>query len=76
MPTCDDRIIGEGKALAIQTGPNDTVTVRGSPADVEGAVKEINEVVEEAKTDEIESGYVCPSFGSAIGMGAKTLSNR
>lgn len=58
MLTRGDRIIGEGKALAIQFGPNDTVIVRGSPADVAGAVKEINEAVEEAKTDEIESGYV------------------
>lgn len=58
MLTHGDRIIGEGKALAIQFGPNDTVIVRGSPAEVAGAVKEINEVVEEAKTDEIESGYV------------------
>jgi hypothetical protein len=60
MLTGGNRIIGEGKALAVQLGSNDTVTVRGSPADVAVAVKEINEVVEEAKTDEIESGYVRP----------------
>lgn len=63
-----NRIIGEDKALAIQIGPNDMVTVRGSPEDVAGAVKEINEVVEEAKTDEIESGYVRHSFCSTTGM--------
>ena len=63
-----DRIIGEGKALTIQIGPDDTVTVRGSSADVAGAVKEISEIVEQAKTDEIESGYVRPSFGSTIGI--------
>ena len=58
MLTGSNRIIGEGKALAVQLGPNDTVTIRGSPADVAGAVKEINEVVEEARTNEIESGFV------------------
>jgi len=66
--TRGNRIIGEDKALAIQIGPNDTVTVRGSPEDVAGAVKEINEVVEEAKTDEIESGYVRHSFCLTTGM--------
>ena len=76
MLTGSNRIIGEGKALAIQLGPNDTVTVRGSPADVAGAVKEINEVVEEAKTDEIESGFVRPPFGSTIGKGTEPLSKR
>ena len=68
MLTRGNRIIGEDKALAIQIGPNDTVTVRGSPEDVAGAVKEINEVVEEAKTDEIESGYVRHSFCLTTGM--------
>jgi uncharacterized protein YqgV (UPF0045/DUF77 family) len=64
-----DRIIGEGKALAIQIGPDDTVIVRGSLADVARAVKEINEVVQEAKTDEIESGYVRASFRSSTCYG-------
>lgn len=74
--TGGNRIIGEGKALAIQLGPNDMVTVRGSPADVAGAVKEVKEVVEEAKMDEIESGFVRHSFGSTTCMGTELLSNR
>jgi len=75
MLTGGNRIIGEGKALAVQVGPNDTVTVRGSPADVAGAVNEINEVVEEAKADEIESGYVRPSFGPTTNIGTKSPPN-
>jgi hypothetical protein len=66
MLTHGDRIIGENKALAIQFGPGDMVTVRESSADVVDAVNEINKVVEEAKTDETESGYVRPSFSSTI----------
>jgi hypothetical protein len=62
MLTHGHRIIGEGKALAIGIGPDDLVTIRGAHADVADAIKEINQVVEEAKTDEIESGYVCPGF--------------
>ncbi|KAI0032235.1 hypothetical protein K488DRAFT_86037 [Vararia minispora EC-137] len=57
-------IIGEEKALAIKVGADvgdstteDVILVRGASADVDRAVKEIQEIVENAKNDLILSGY-------------------
>lgn len=40
------------------TGHEDIVVIRGSPADVDRATKDILRIVEEAKNDAIDSGYV------------------
>ena len=59
------RIIGEDKALSIKVGAEagdpstqDVIMVRGVSADVDRAVKEILQVVEDAKNDAIVSSYV------------------
>jgi KH domain len=55
------RLIGEGRALAIDVGGNgqeDIVVIRGSAADVDRATKDILRIVEEAKNDAIDSSYV------------------
>lgn len=56
-----NRLIGEGRALAIDVGGNgheDIVVIRGSPADVDRATKDILRIVEEAKNDAIDSSHV------------------
>ncbi|CCM01498.1 uncharacterized protein FIBRA_03552 [Fibroporia radiculosa] len=57
-------IIGEDKTLSIKVGADagdtsteDVILVRGISADVDRAVKEILKIVEDAKNDEIVSGY-------------------
>lgn len=58
------RIIGEDKALSIKIGEEagaetaDFILVRGASADVDRAVKEIYEIVENAKNDIIDNSYV------------------
>ena len=59
-------IIGEDKALSIKVGtdagiPDDenVILVRGITSDVNRAAKEILQIVEDAKNDEIVSSYVC-----------------
>ena len=60
-----NRIIGEEKTLSIKFGKDagdasseDIVVVRGGRADVDRAIKEIKQIVEDAKNDEIVSSYV------------------
>ncbi|EIN11853.1 hypothetical protein PUNSTDRAFT_99129 [Punctularia strigosozonata HHB-11173 SS5] len=57
-------IIGEEKTLSIKLGKDvgdstteDIIVVRGARADVDRAVKEIKQIVEDAKNDEIVSSY-------------------
>lgn len=55
------RLIGEGRALAIDVGGDgqeDIVVIRGSPAAVDRATKDILRIVEEAKNDAIDSSYM------------------
>ena len=59
------RIIGEDKTLSIKLGADagdptteDIIVVRGISADVNRAVKEIEQIVEAAKNDEIINSYV------------------
>lgn len=58
-------IIGEDKTLVIKFGADagenateETVLIRGISADVDRAVKEILQIVESAKNDEIINSYV------------------
>lgn len=54
-------LIGEDRGLAIEvggTGHEDIVVIRGTPADVDRATKDILRIVEEAKNDAIDSSYV------------------
>ena len=58
-------IIGEDKTLSIKLGAEagdanteDIIVVRGISADVNRAVKEIEQIVEAAKNDEIVNSYV------------------
>lgn len=58
------RIIGEDKALSIKIGKDaggatsDFILVRGASSDVDRAVKEIYEIVENAKSELIDNSYV------------------
>jgi hypothetical protein len=64
MPDYFERIIGEDKTLSIKLGTaagqstEDAILVRGASADVDRAVKEILQIVENAKNDEIVNSYV------------------
>jgi hypothetical protein len=65
------RIIGEDKVLSIKVGSQaklgpsalplgqDDILIRGPSSEVDRAVREINKIVEDAKNDEIDNGYVC-----------------
>ena len=68
-----NRIIGEDKALSIKIGleaggdTEDVILVRGASDDVDRAVKEILQIVENARTEQIDNSYVSsihfpPSF--------------
>lgn len=66
-------IIGEDKALSIKVGADagipdneDVILVRGITSDVNRAVKEILQIVEDAKNDEIVSSYVCGHLGNSF----------
>ncbi|CAG8647317.1 4256_t:CDS:10, partial [Acaulospora colombiana] len=53
-------LIGEGRALSIEVGGNgqeDIVVIRGTPAEVDRATKDILMIVEEAKNDATASAY-------------------
>lgn len=59
------RIIGEDTTLSIKVGAEaadpatqDIIVVRGVSADVDRAVKEILQIVEDAKNDEIVNSHV------------------
>ena len=58
------RIIGEDKTLSIKIGEEaggetpDFILVRGVSADVDRAVKEIYDIVENAKNELIDNSYV------------------
>ena len=63
--SCEHSIIGEDKTLSIKLGADagdatteDIIVVRGISADVNRAVKEIEQIVEAAKNDEIINSYV------------------
>lgn len=58
-------IIGEDKTLSIKVGADaqdaageDIILVRGTSTDVDRAVKEIRQIVEDAKNDEIVNSFV------------------
>jgi hypothetical protein len=57
-------IIGEDKTLSIKVGADagessdDVILIRGASSDVDRAVKEIQQIVENAKNDEIVNSYV------------------
>lgn len=57
-------IIGEDKALSIKVGAEageatqDVILVRGTSADVDRAVKEILQIIENAKNEQIINSYV------------------
>lgn len=63
-------IIGEDKVLSVKVGQQakvgpgaaplgkDDIVIRGPTAEVDRAVKEINKIVEDAKNDEIDNGFV------------------
>ena len=63
-------IIGEDKVLSIKVGSQarlgpgasplgqDDILIRGPSSEVDRAVREINKIVEDAKNDEIDNGYV------------------
>jgi hypothetical protein len=57
-------IIGEDKTLSIKVGAeagdlsDNVILVRGASLDVDRAVKEILQIVENAKNDEIVNSYV------------------
>lgn len=66
-------IIGDDSTLAIKLGKDagkllgaedqataDTIAVRGVASDVTRAIKDIHRIVESAKNDEIDNGYVRP----------------
>jgi hypothetical protein len=64
-----DRIIGEDKTLCIKFGADagdpsthDAIFVRGISSDVDRAVKEIRQIVQDAKNDEIVNSYVRSYF--------------
>ena len=70
------RVIGEEKTLSIKFGTEvndpqseDVILIRGASAEVDRAVKEIHQIVEDAKNDLILSGYVsclsCPPRATA-----------
>lgn len=62
------RIIGEEKALCVKVGAEvndssteDIILVRGVSAEVDRAVKDISQIVEDARNDLILSSHVRPS---------------
>jgi len=59
------RIVGEDRTLSIKVGAEagdssteDAILVRGASSEVDRAVKEILQIVEDAKNDEIVNSYV------------------
>ena len=65
MNAIPQRIIGEDKSLSIKVGvyagnpsTEDVILVRGPGNDVDRAVKEILQIIENAKNDEIVNSYV------------------
>ena len=67
------RIIGEDKTLSIKVGADagqaseDVVLIRGASADVTRAMKEITQIIENAKNFEIDNSYVS-SFQSRLSV--------
>lgn len=53
-------IIGEDNALSIKVGAEaeDAISIRGASADVDRAVKEILQIVEDAQNEQIVNSYV------------------
>jgi hypothetical protein len=62
-------IIGEDKALSIKVGAEagetteDVILVRGTSADVDRAVKEILQIIDNAKNEQIINSYVSRTLG-------------
>ena len=65
-------IIGEEKALSIKVGAeagetsHDVILVRGASADVDRAVKEIFQIIENAKNEQIINSYVSHFMTSSL----------
>jgi hypothetical protein len=66
------RIIGEDKTLSIKVGGDagpdteDTIVIRGASVDVDRAVQEITQIVQNAENDQIVNSYVSPLSPSLL----------